>query len=311
MRIGIVGAGSLGSAIGGALAAGGHDVVLINRNRAHVDAINASGLTLRRNGEDRAVPVRAALPEGPHSPADLVIVLVKSFHTEAAMRAALGLVGADTVVMSLQNGLGHEDILSAIVGAEKVVCGKSYVGGLMLEPGLVVAGIDGKETVIGERDGRITPRITAIGEAFQTAGLPVIVSDNIMGAMWDKLLVNVSTGALSGITRLVYGEMYQMPELEAVAVAAVREGMAAAHALGIAISFTDPREPWLKAGRGLPYEFKASMLQSLEKGSVTEVDFIHGAVVRAGEKTGIATPVNSTLVACIKGIERALPQEAA
>ena len=80
--------------------------------------------------------------------------------------------------------------------------------------------------------------------------------------------------------------------------------MAVAQAAGIQLSFTDPRAPWLKAGAGLPYEFKASMLQSIEKGSITEIDFINGAVVAAGKNFGIPTPVNETLVACIKGIER-------
>jgi 2-dehydropantoate 2-reductase len=123
--------------------------------------------------------------------------------------------------------------------------------------------------------------------------------------MWDKLLVNIATGALSGITRLPYGELYAVPELEVTAMAAVAEAIAVANASGIALETVHPRDAWVKAGSGLPPEFKASMLQSLEKGSVTEVDFINGAVVRAGAKAGVPTPVNATLVACVKGIERA------
>jgi 2-dehydropantoate 2-reductase len=125
--------------------------------------------------------------------------------------------------------------------------------------------------------------------------------------MWDKLLVNVATGALSGITRLTYGDLYAVPEVEACAVAAVAEAMAVAKAAGIALGSTEPRQAWVKAADGLPAAFKASMLQSLEKGSVTEIDFVNGAVVRWGAKYGVPTPVNQALVACIKGIERALP----
>jgi 2-dehydropantoate 2-reductase len=118
--------------------------------------------------------------------------------------------------------------------------------------------------------------------------------------------VNVATGALSGITRLTYGELYKLPEVEACAVAAVAEAMAVAKAKGIALTVTDPHQPWVKAAAGLPAEFKASMLQSLEKGSVTEIDFVNGAVVRWGAKLGVPTPVNQTLVACMKGVERGL-----
>jgi len=305
VRVGIIGAGALGSVIGGSLAEAGNDVLLVNRNRAHVDAINRDGLTIRTDGRDRAVAIRAAIPAEVGDPADLVIVLVKSFHTAEAVREAIELVGPNTTVLSLQNGLGHEDILIGLVGRDRVIAGKTYIGGVMFGPGHVIAGVDGKETIIGELDGRISPRIERIAATFEVAGMKLVVSRNIMGAMWDKLLVNIATGALSGITRLAYGGLYAVPELEVAAMAAVAEAIAVAKASGIALETVHPRDAWVKAGSGLPPEFKASMLQSLEKGSVTEVDFINGAVVRAGAKAGVPTPVNATLVACVKGIERA------
>ena len=305
MRIGIIGAGALGSVIGGSLAEAGNDVLLVNRNHAHVDAINRDGLTIRTDGKDRAVAIRAAIPAEVGERADLVIVLVKSFHTAEAVSEAIGLVGPNTTVLSLQNGLGHEDILIGLVGRDRVIAGKTYIGGVMFGPGHVIAGVDGKETIIGELDGRISPRIERIAATFEAAGMKLVVSRNIMGAMWDKLLVNIATGALSGITRLAYGGLYAVPELEVTAMAAVAEAIAVAKASGIELETLHPHDAWVKAGSGLPPEFKASMLQSLEKGSVTEVDFINGAVVRAGAKAGVPTPVNATLVACVKGIERA------
>ncbi|MBV8620485.1 MAG: ketopantoate reductase family protein, partial [Curvibacter sp.] len=211
-------------------------------------------------------------------------------------------------VLSLQNGLGHEDILADIVGPQRVLAGKTYVGGVMLAPGRIIAGTEGKETLIGELDGRSSPRAEAIAQAFKQAGLATTLSDNILGAMWDKLLINVATGAVSAITRLGYGPLYRIPEIEATAVAAVQEAMQVAAAAGVRLSHTEARAAWLKAAAGLPEDFKTSMLQSLEKGSVTEIDFINGAVVRWGLRHGIPTPVNSTLVACVKGIEAALPR---
>lgn len=307
MKIAVLGAGALGCAIGGTLAQAGNSVVLINRHPAQVDAINTRGLLMRTpDGEQVVRTVTAATSAAGLAPVDLVIVLVKSFHTEAAMSAATALVGPQTTVLSLQNGLGHEDVLAAIVGREHVLAGKTYVGGVMLAPGHIISGTVGKETLIGELDGRISERAQRIAATFTAAGLATTVSDNIVGTMWDKLLINVSTGALSGITRLPYGPLYEIPEIEATAVAAVQEAMDVAAASGVTLSFTDPRQAWRKASAGLPADFKTSMLQSLEKGSVTEIDFINGAVVRWGQRCGVPTPVNQTLVACIKGIERTL-----
>jgi 2-dehydropantoate 2-reductase len=304
MKIYFLGAGALGCAIGGTLAAAGSDVTLIDPFQAHVDAINRDGLRMKVGDSERVVRVRASLDRTKLEAPDLLIVLVKSFHTRAAIEGARDIVGPGTAVMSLQNGMGHEEILSEVVGAGHVLAGKTYVGGVMLAPGHVIAGTQGKRTVIGEIDGRISERAKAIAAEFERADLPCEVSDNILGAMWDKLLINVATGALSGITGQIYGSLYGVPEIEATAIAAVAEAMTVAEASGVKLSIKAPRDAWLMAAEGLPYEFKTSMLQSLEKGSMTEIDFINGAVVRVGRKYNIPTPVNQTLVAAIKGIER-------
>lgn len=313
MKIAVLGAGSLGCALGGVLAEHGNEVILVNRNANFCAAVNSKGLTLVDGGvagTPRTVLVQAiqdvASQPDQTIPFDLIIVLVKSKDTESVVRSALPWVSENTVVMSLQNGLGHEDIIASIVGKERVLAGKTYCGGLMTAPGVVTIGIKNKETIIGELDGQFTKRAAVIGKVLSDAGLLTTVSDNIVGAMWDKILVNVATGAITGITRLVYGLMYQVPELEATACAAVLEAMQVAKAKGIKLSITEPKAAWDKAGKGLPFEFKASMLQTLEKNSVTEIDYINGAVVRAGKLMGIPTPVNETLVACIKGLEKGL-----
>jgi 2-dehydropantoate 2-reductase len=306
MKIAVLGAGSLGCAMGGALAEHGNEVFLINRSRERVDHIKAHGLIMRTGEHVRTVRPRAATHANEVGPVDLVIVLVKSFHTREAISTATALLGPYTDVLTLQNGVGQEEILAEYVGAERVLSGKSYVGGLLLGLGDVIAGTVGKESIIGEPDGTRSPRIEAIAATFNSAGLTTVVSEDIKSVIWDKLLVNAATGPLSAITRLPYGEFYKMRELEAAAIAAVSEGMSVARAAGIKISFKNPREPWLKAGSGLPYEFKPSMLQSIEKGSITEIDFINGAICALGRKLGVATPVNDTLVASVKGIEQSL-----
>jgi len=308
LKIAVLGAGALGCAMGSCLSESGHEVWLINRREDHVETMNTLGLCVQVNGADRYTPVKAAL-HASHVAAqigtvDLLLVLVKSFHTREAITSSTSIVGPDTVVLSLQNGLGHEDVLAEVVGRDKVMAGKTYAGGVMLGPGRIIRGTEGKETYIGELEGRMTDRVQRVAAAFNAAGLITHISDNIMGTIWEKLLVNVATGALSGITRLAYGDLYQVPEVKTCALAAVQEAMDVARACGIGLSVNDPEQPWLKAAAGLPPEFKASMLQSLEKGSVTEVDYVNGSVVRWGQKCGVPTPVNSTLVACLKGIER-------
>ncbi|MGY6126520.1 ketopantoate reductase family protein [Paraburkholderia strydomiana] len=306
MKIAFLGAGALGCAIGSALTEGGHETWLVDRSAAHVEAMSRDGLQVDDERGTRQVKVRATMNPAEVGPVDVVIVLVKSFHTDQAMRGALALVGPETVVLSLQNGLGHEDVLSEIVGRERVLAGKTYVGGVLRGPGHIQAGVTGKLTIIGELDGRITARAQAIADAFNAAGLTTTVSDNILGTMWDKLLINVATGAITGITQLTYGQLYDEPVLKATSLAAVEEAMAAARAAGITLSITNAEDAWNMAAEGLPPAFKTSMLQSLEKSSITEIDFINGAVVRWGERLDVPTPVNSTLVACIKGIERAM-----
>ena len=304
MKICFIGAGALGSTIGGTLAGAGEDVWLIDPFAAHVAAINTSGLRMLEGDTERVVPVHAcgsAAEAG--GAADLVMVLVKSYHTRDAIRAASPVIGPDTVVMSLQNGLGHEDILVEEIGRDRVMAGKTYVGGVMLAPGHVRSSVKAKETFIGELDGSTSARGQRIADAFNAAGLITHLSNNILGTMWDKLFINVAGGGLTAITGLTYGGLYALPILQEAGLAAVAEGIAVAQAAGVAISIVDPRVAWQMAAAGLPPQFKTSMLQSLQSGGMTEVDYIHGSVVRWGAKLGVPTPVNSTIVACVKGIE--------
>ena len=293
----------MGSSIGGLLAGGGSEVYLIDTWAEHVNAMNTRGLKIRAGSSDRIVNVRAKTDCQGIGPVDLIIVLVKSFNTREAIEHAGPIIGDETVILSLQNGLGNEEIIEEVVGKEHVIGGRTFAGGSVLGPGHVIVSTTGKETYIGELDGSATDRVSRIAGEFKRAGLLISVSSNIVGIMWDKLLVNVATGALCGITRLPYGGLYKMPELRECALEAVSEGIAVAKASGVRLSTKAPEEAWFKASEGLPEDFKPSLSQSLEKGVRTEIDFINGAVVRYGEKCGIPTPVNKTLVASIKGIE--------
>jgi 2-dehydropantoate 2-reductase len=303
MKIAILGCGSLGSTFGGVLTEAGHDVVLVNPLTKHHQAMMSHGLTLIEDGNERQVKVNAVVEPTEAGLVDLIIVLVKSSFTREAITGAQAMIGKNTFAMSLQNGLGNEEILAESLGEGRVLSGKTYVGGVMVTPGQVQIGVQGKKTFIGELDGRISERAQAVCDMFNRAGLLTEVLDDIKTLIWEKLLVNVSTGAICGITRLTYGQLPQVPEAVNCALTAVEEAILVGLAAGARLEGHNPQEVLNNAMADLPYDFKTSILQDIEKHMPTEVDFINGAIVRVGRKYGISTPVNSALVAAIKGIE--------
>ena len=232
MKICMLGTGSLGSTIGGTLAQGGSEVYFVDQWKEHIDKINENGLKMTDEKEDWYVKVDARTTAEGIGPVDLVIVLVKSFATKEAVSQLkeTNVIGENTLVMSLQNGLGNEETIAEVVGEANVISGKTYVGGRLLSPEYI------KET----------------------------------------------------------------------AVAAIQEGIDVAKAAGVKLKSEDPEYPWYAASEGLPGTFKTSILQSLELKRPTEIDFINGSVVEWGKKFGIPTPVNQTLVTCVKGIEKFL-----
>ena len=302
----VLGAGSLGTALGGVLALGGLGVVLVSRRAEHVAAIRRDGLVVADGTGERVARLQARTDCTGMAPVPLLLVLVKAPDTAAALAGAQHVVGPDTLVLTLQNGLGAEQILADRFGARRVAAGRTWVGGELQSPGRVFAGVTGKRTVIGELDGPVSPRVRAVADAWTGAGIPTEVSPDITGVIWDKLLTNVATGALAAITGLGYGPLYSVPELEATGQAAVREALAVAAAAGVRVSATDALAVWRGAGAGLGADFRASMLQSLDAGRRTEIDFVNGAVCRLGAQLGVPTPVNDTLVAAVRGRERAV-----
>ena len=302
-KIAILGCGALGSTYGGLLTEAGYDVALVNLKTDHIDAMTKDGLTFVEDDQERKVPVKVYTDAAQVGPVDLIIVLVKSNFTKAAIEGARDLIGPKTIAMSLQNGLGNEEVLEEALGKGKVLGGKTYVGGTLLAPGKVKIGVKGKKTLIGEFDGTVSERALKISALFEKAGLATEVINDIRALTWQKLLVNVATGAICGITRLTYGPLMQIAAVQECAITAVSEALVVADAAGIQLNVDSPGAVLQQAVAGLPTDFKTSILQDVERGTPCEVDFINGAIVREGEKHGVATPVNRTLVALIKGIE--------
>ena len=301
MRIAVVGAGAMGSLFGGLLAEAGEDVVLVDIWEEHVRAINERGLHIKGVSGDRVVRVRATTKHAEVGVVDLMLIQVKSYATEKAIRDALPMIGERTVVLTLQNGLGNVEKIAAVVGRERVLAGTTAHGATVLGPGEIYHAGRGL-TVIGEVDGRITDRVKAIAELFNRAGIETEVTDNIMGAIWTKMLANVAINALTAITGLYNGELLELEETKAVMLKAVDEAVAVAKAMGIKLLVEDPHEFVLGIARATATN-KSSMLQDVERGRRTEIDAINGMIVHYGRELGIPTPINEALVAAVKGIE--------
>lgn len=303
MKICVLGAGALGSSIGGLLTEAGLEVFLVDTWKEHIAAMIQNGLRLREQGSERLIKVRATDDVRTLGAVDLVILLVKSFFTEQAIRSAKSVIGDETIVLSLQNGLGNEEIIAEAIGKGHVLGGVTHTGAVLLGPGQVLISRKGKLTYIGELDGMKTDRANEVSRLLSSAGIQTDVTENIYEKIWNKLLVNVAVSPLSAITGLPHGGMANVREVVGCAEAAVAEAMTVAGVAGVFLATEDPSQIWRLATEGLPADHKSSMLQDIEKGARTEIDFINGAVVKWGAKYGVPTPVNKTLVAGVKGIE--------
>ena len=302
MKIAIIGSGAMGGAFGALLAKGGYDVTLVDVWREGVDAINTRGLIVeQKTGERETIRVRATTTPADAGIVDVALVFVKCYHTEAAVKSALPIVGPRTVVLSLQNGWGNAARISAIVGADKVLVGVTYHSATLAGAGHVQHMAKGV-THLGGLGGAVDARLPEIAAAFTAAGIETHVSPTIREQIWSKLALNVCSLPTSSLLRCYAGDLVQRPGTVALMQALLREVIAVATALGIKLDYT---ERWTAISTLLEKATtaKASMLQDVMARRRTEIDVINGAIVAEGARFGIPTPHNQTLVDLIKALE--------
>jgi 2-dehydropantoate 2-reductase len=305
MRIAVLGAGAMGSVIGSLLARAGHDVTLVEVWREAVEAINRDGLKIQNKAGDVTLQKMSAVvsPAQVAGTVDLVLVFVKCYHTAAAVRSALPLLGPNSTVLSLQNGWGNGPCIAEIAGRERVLLGVCYHSATVLGPGHVLHAGQGK-TFIGELDGSDSARLEQIVMAFNAAEIPVEASGQVVTEIWSKLALNAATLPTSASIRVTADRLLDAPEMQALMQELLKEVVAVAHGQGIPLEFDERWEAISGLLKRLAPNTKGSMLQDVEKGRRTEIDVINGAIVEAGQRLGIPTPYNATLVALIKALER-------
>ena len=304
-KVVIVGAGAMGSLFGGLLAEGGLDVTLVDVWREHVDAVNRDGLAIVGHGGDRAVRVKATTDPRGIAAADVVLFQCKAFANDDAARSVRHLVAGSTAVISFQNGLGHEETLGRILGAEHVLAGLTAQGATVVRAG-VIRNFGDLPTYIGEPAGSLSGRAVAIADAFTRHGLPTVASADIRKQKWQKLLGNAALGAASAATDMTSAEMVAIPELRAAVLRALDETAAVARACCVALSDEEKHaifDRLTRVGGGGTGASKSSMATDIAMKRRTEIDTIHGAVARLGREKGVPTPTLDAMIAIVKGLE--------
>lgn len=300
MKVAVVGAGAMGSLFGGLLAEAGAAVYLLDIWTEHIEAVNKKGLNIESRGESRSVMVQATTDPRSIGRADLIIIFVKSTHTSVAAETAKQMAGPNTLVLTLQNGMGNADIIAEVIEPGMVLSGTTSHGATVLGPGRIRHAGSGP-TVIGMWAGGSVDKIRYIVNLFNRAGIETKTVDDVRIVLWNKLLINVGINAITALTGIKNGQILDLDITRDLSRAAVEEAMAVARAQSIEIS-DDIVEQVFKVARATDQN-RSSMGQDVDHKRRTEIGAINGVVVREGKRLGIETPVNHALTALMETLE--------
>lgn len=303
MKIAVIGCGAMGSIYAGRLAAAGNDVLAIDRSAEHVEAINGEGLRVSGPQPDQVVALRAATV-APSEPMDLVVLAVKAADVAAGASQALPLLGERTPVLTIQNGLGAADTVAGIVGAERVAVGiASGFGASRPGPGRVHHNAM-RAVRFGAYAALPFSAVQAIARVWADAGFDAAAVADIAAMQWEKLICNVAYSAPCALTGMTVGQVRDDDAaMGPVSRAAATEAWTVARAAGIDIAVADPVAHVRAFGAQMP-DARPSALLDHQARRVSEIDVINGAVVRTAAQVGEQAPVNATLTALVKAVER-------
>ncbi|MDO4804344.1 MAG: ketopantoate reductase family protein [Lachnospiraceae bacterium] len=300
MRIAVIGAGAMGSIYGGHLSLN-NEVYLVDTNPNVVAAVNENGLMLEEKGTDNIYHPTAVTKTDDLEPVDLIILFVKALFSKAALGGNKHLIGPSTYVLTLQNGSGHEDILSEFVDKDHIIIGTTEDNGAVLGMGHIRHGGEGNTNVgmlVPDKDGFL-PKLK---ESFDSCGFNVRIHDNIQQLIWDKLFTNISLSAVTGVLQCEIGFIAADEYAWKMTTKLVEEAVEVAHALGLQADKDEILEKVHKTSVGSPNGV-TSICADLRLGRKTEVDTISGSVVRAAARCGVAVPSHEFIVNMIHAME--------
>jgi 2-dehydropantoate 2-reductase len=301
MRIAVFGAGSVGGYFGGRLALAGEDVVFIARG-AHLQAMLTQGLQVESPKGNFNVPsVQATDNPAEVGPVDAVLVAVKAWQVPEAAQAVRPMVGAETCVVPLQNGLEAAAQVAAVLGPQHVLGGTCVISSAITAPGCIRhLGLEPSVT-FGELDQRTSPRSDRLQEAFRRAEVPAIVAADVQVAIWEKFMA-IRFGPIGAVARAPVGVLRSIPETRRMVEQACVETLTVARARGIALTEDSPAKTMAAVDTIAP-GIVASLQRDIEAGRPSELDALTGALVRLGAEVGVATPLHAFLYHTL------LPQE--
>jgi 2-dehydropantoate 2-reductase len=301
MRFTFIGAGAVGGFYGALLARQGHDVSFVARG-AHRDAIARDGLRVDGPLGDFTVKVRAESDPARLGPTDVVVLAVKTYDNAAAIPMIKPLMGPDTVVLPLQNGVDSAEDIAAAIGEPATLGGSTYIATAIEAPGFIRQTGTHKRIVFGEYFGsrdRVSPRVQAIADAMLASGIDAEPVADARPAVWEKFTYLAPFAAFTGAARLPIGPLWADAEIRPMFIEAVSEvrNVAAAHGIPLAPDHLDKINFYVAK---LPPSTRSSLLIDLQQGKRIEVEALQGSVVRRGRKTGVPTPIMAALYAVLK-----------
>jgi 2-dehydropantoate 2-reductase len=304
-RVAVMGAGAVGGFYGAMLARAGHQVTLIGRP-AHVQAIQRDGLKLEMGGQVLTVRLDARSDPAAVAGADLVLCCVKSGDTEAAALQMAPHLDADTILMSLQNGVDNAAMLARHVPC-RVVPTVVYVAVALGAPG-VVRHFGRGDLAIGALPGGTQssvpewPTLQTLVDFFASAQVPVRIVPDVAVELWTKLLVNCAYNAISALAQMPYARLAALADIRVLQQDIVHEVIAVAAASGVSLPLQPSLDAVAKIAAGMPQQL-SSTAQDMARRKPSEIDHLNGFIARRGRELGVPTPVNQALQALVKLVE--------
>lgn len=290
----MMGTGGVGGYFGARLAHAGHDVTFVSRGR-HLEALRSKGLQVRSPLGDLHLP-DPMLTDDPAQigPVDLIVLAVKLWDTEQAAASLAPMLTERAAVVSFQNGVMKDEVLGRVVGADRVLGGVCYIAATIAEPGVIEHSGSLQKLVIGEFDGRLSPRLAALRDACVDGGIDVEVSEQIEQTTWEKFVFLVGLSGTTSLTRTTIGPIRDHPRSRAFLRDTMDEVVRVARAQGVALP-TDYADDRLAFVDTVPAAMTSSMHRDLDRGHRLEVGWLSGDVVARGTDYGVPTPANRAI----------------
>lgn len=308
MRYLIMGAGALGSVFGGLLAERGHEVTFVGTDE-HLIALQKHGLRITGIWGDHRLKRLTAYygTQGLTGTFDVVLLSVKSYHTAEVTQQTLPFIHQDSLVFSIQNGLGNWEAIASAVGWNRTVGARIIFGAQIETPGTARVTVYADKVLIGSPSGSADrDKIQLVCDHLNDAQIPSSLCDDIESHLWGKVLYNCSLNPLGAILNMPYGALRDVPELLDIIHQIIREIFAVAKAKGIRLLYNGPEDYYqtlLEVQIPPTASHRSSMLQDMEKGRLTEIDALNGAIGVYGRQLSVPTPVNDVITAIIKGLQ--------